>query len=102
IANPTDYQTDARVEKILQWFEAKLGKVTYSMANRTGPNSYDCSSAVFYALIHAGFLPPGTWPGTTETLFGYEGTRLIRINRNEIRRGDIFVTGIPGQSSGAA
>ena len=102
IANPTDYQTDARVEKILQWFEAKLGKVTYSMANRTGPNSYDCSSAVFYALTHAGFLPPGTWPGTTETLFGYEGTRLIRINRNEIRRGDIFVTGIPGQSSGAA
>lgn len=102
IATPSDIQSDARIEKILQWFEARLGKVTYSMAYRTGPNSYDCSSAVFYALIHAGFLPVGTWPGTTETLFGYEGKRLIRINRNEVRRGDIFVTGTPGQSSGAA
>lgn len=95
---PQDYGPNAQVEKMIQWFEQRLGKVRYSMASRMGPNSYDCSSAVFYSMIHAGFLPVGTWPGTTETLFGYEGKRLIRINRSETRRGDIFVAGIPGQS----
>lgn len=102
LALPGDYQADARLDKLVEWFESRVGKVRYSMASRKGPNSYDCSSAVFSAMIYAGFLPAGTSLGTTETLFGYEGSRLIRINRNQIRRGDIFVSGVPGSSSGSA
>lgn len=102
LALPGDYQADARLDKLVEWFESRVGKVRYSMASRKGPNSYDCSSALFSAMIYAGFLPAGTSLGTTETLFGYEGSRLIRINRNQIRRGDIFVSGVPGSSSGSA
>ena len=44
----------------IQWFEARKGKVVYSMSARLGPNSYDCSSAVYLSLIAGGFLPSGT------------------------------------------
>lgn len=30
------------------------------MLNRYGPYSYDCSSAMYYALVDAVFLPAGT------------------------------------------
>ena len=39
----------------IQWFEARKGKVVYSMSARLGPNSYDCSSAVYLSLIAGGF-----------------------------------------------
>ncbi|MCW6665401.1 glucosaminidase domain-containing protein [Aerococcaceae bacterium NML191219] len=93
---------DAKLEAMIQWMYSKLGKVTYSMTYRNGPYSYDCSSSVFYAMIHAGILPKGTHPGSTETLFGMVGTKLRKINRSEVRRGDIFVSGYPGASAGAA
>lgn len=38
----------ANVEAVINWFQARKGKVSYSMTNRLGPNSYDCSSAVFF------------------------------------------------------
>lgn len=34
-------------ESMIKWMQDRLGKVTYSMTRRLGPNSYDCSSAVF-------------------------------------------------------
>lgn len=89
------------INKLINWFKAREGKVTYSMPNRLGPYSYDCSSAVFNALIEAGFLPKGTWPGNTEDLYALEGKLLIPIGRNEVKRGDIFVAGIKGGSLGA-
>lgn len=98
----SNVSTDSRVDKIVEWFMARLGKVTYSMEARMGPYSYDCSSAVFNALIYAGVVPRGTWPGTTETLFGMAGTKLRQISRAEVRKGDIFVAGVPGQSLYAA
>lgn len=76
------------------------GKVTYSMTSRLGPKSYDCSSAVFLAMIAGGFLPSGSM-GNTETLFGMVGTKLKKISRSEAKRGDIFVAGTPGQSNGS-
>ena len=72
------------------------------MSNRLGPDSYDCSSAVFSAMIHAGLHPPMSWLGTTETLFGLSGSLLTPISRAEVRRGDLFVAGVPGASLYAA
>lgn len=87
--------------KLINWFKAREGKVTYSMTNRYGSTSYDCSSAVFYALIDAGFLPAGTAIGNTESLYALEGTLLTPITRAQVQTGDIFVAGIKGGSLGA-
>lgn len=66
-------------ESMIQWMQNRLGKVTYSMTHRLGPNSYDCSSAVFLAMIAGGFLPSGSM-GNTETLFGMFGTMRSRLS----------------------
>lgn len=88
------------VENMIKWFKDREGKVTYSMERRLGPKSYDCSSAVFLAMIAGGFLPTGSM-GNTETLFRMVGTKLKEISRSEVKRGDIFVAGTPGQSDGS-
>lgn len=88
-------------EIVVDWFYARQGQVTYSMTNRNGPNSYDCSSAVFYALMEATYLPMGTWVGNTDTLFALENKILIPISRDQVRRGDIFIAGKKGNSAGA-
>lgn len=59
-------ESDA-LDKALEWFSERKGKVSYSMANRYGPNSYDCSSAVYSALVYAGIFDEGKM-GTTATL----------------------------------
>lgn len=88
------------IENMIKWMTDREGKVTYSMTHRLGPNSYDCSSAVFLAMIAGGFLPAGSM-GNTDTLFAMNGTRLRKISRSEVRRGDIFIAGTPGQSTGS-
>lgn len=89
----------ADISLAIQWMQARRGKVTYSMASRQGPNSYDCSSAVFFALRHAGF-PHTSHIGNTETLFGLQGKLLTPINRaNGLRAGDVFVSGRKGGSA---
>lgn len=90
-----------KIESVINWFQIRKGKVTYSMTNRYGPNSYDCSSAVYYALMQGGFVAEGTFPGNTESLYQLEGKLLTPISRGEVRRGDIFVAGIKGNSSGS-
>lgn len=59
---------------MVQWFRDRIGVVKYSddLVLRQGPNYYDCSSAVFASLMHAGFMPHGH-KGNTATLFGLEG-----------------------------
>ena len=92
------------MEQAIAWMEARRGKVTYSMDYRNGPNSYDCSSAVYYALMSAGAVSAG-WAVNTE----YEHDWLIKngfklIAENSVfaaQRGDIFIWGKRGQSSGA-
>lgn len=90
-----------RAQAVVEWFQEREGQTTYSMVYRNGPSSYDCSSAVFSALISAGYLNEGHWLGTTETLYNYEGSLLTAISRDEVRAGDIFVSGIKGQSLGS-
>lgn len=96
---PVIVENGGQIEKAIEWMVARQGKVYYSMANRNGPNSYDCSSAVFYALQHAGFPIP--FIGNTETLYSMEGDLLLPISSSEKRRGDIFVSGTKGGSNNA-
>lgn len=101
--NKTEYieVVSGAIDELIGWFESRAGKVTYSMSYRNGPGSYDCSSAMYYALIHSDFLPKGTWIGNTESLYGLEGDLLIPISSGEAVRGDIFVSGQKGGSGGA-
>lgn len=54
------------INNMIQWFKDREGKVNYSQDGRLGPNSYDCSSAVYFALIAGGFIPVGSmgWTGS--------------------------------------
>lgn len=95
------------IEKALAWFYARKGQVYYSMENRNGPNSYDCSSSVYYALKEAGILPSSYWIGNTDTLFdALEKNGWVRVPMDangdaQCQRGDIFIWGIRGNSGGA-
>ena len=92
------------IETAIAWMEARRGKVTYSMDYRNGPNSYDCSSAVYYALMSAGASSAG-WAVNTEYEHDWlvkNGYTLIAENTDwDAKRGDIFIWGRRGQSAGA-
>ena len=89
--------------KFINWFEERLGKVKYSMDldKRQGPDYYDCSSAVFNALIAAGILDEGHIIGSTEDLFALDGIIFEEIDFSELQSGDIFVAGEKGNSLGS-
>lgn len=95
------------IEKALAWFYARKGRVSYSMENRNGPDSYDCSSSVYHALKEAGLLPSSYWIGNTDTLFdALEKNGWVRLSEDangeaDTQRGDIFIWGIRGNSGGA-
>ena len=95
------------IEKALAWCYARKGRVFYSMENRNGPNSYDCSSSVYHALKEAGILPASYWIGNTDTLFdALEKNGWVRLSEDangeaDTQRGDIFIWGIRGNSGGA-
>lgn len=93
--------TNGKLDPFINWFQARKGRVRYSMYARMGPSSYDCSSAVHFAAKHAGLLPSNHYIGSTETLFGMKGKYLDEISRADIRYGDIFVAGRQGASGGA-
>lgn len=97
---------EKNLDKVMEWmFAARDKKMTYNMgAGRNSATQADCSSAVYRALIHGGFLNKDTWVGNTETLFqmGAKGTVMYEISENERQYGDIFVAGTPGGSMGAA
>lgn len=97
----TTKHTNGKLDPFINWFQARKGRVRYSMYSRMGPSSYDCSSAVHFAAKHAGLLPSNHYIGSTETLFGMKGKYLDEISRSDIRYGDIFVAGRQGASGGA-
>ncbi len=92
------------IENAIAWMRARQGQVSYSMEDRDGPDSYDCSSSVYYALRSAGASSAG-WAVNTE----YEHDWLIKngyelITENspwDAQRGDIFIWGKRGASAGA-
>lgn len=92
---------NGKLDPFIDWFKSREGQVSYSMACRYGPDSYDCSSAVCYAAKEAGLLPDDFPIGSTETLFSINGQYLDEIGREDIRYGDIFISGVQGASGGA-
>ena len=92
------------IETAIAWMKARQGRVSYSMEERDGDDSYDCSSSVYYALRSAGAVSAG-WAVNTE----YEHDWLINngytlISENtpwDAQRGDVFIWGREGASAGA-
>ena len=93
--------------KFLNWFRWRQGKVTYSMTNRWGDSSYDCSSSIYYALKEAGIFPQNLPIGNTETLFNdlpkYGFTKVAEGENvdYDAKAGDIFIWGRRGYTLGA-
>ena len=94
-----------------QWYKDKIGKVTYSMSARTGPNSYDCSSSLYYALTANGASKTsGNAPVSTETEHDwlisngyekvYEGKWSSNDDTKDRQEGDVFIWGTKGGSGG--
>lgn len=92
------------IDEGVAWMQARKGQVTYSMDYRNGPDSYDCSSSIYYALMSAGAVSAG-WVVNTEYEHGWlekNGYELISENQPwDAQRGDIFIWGRKGYSSGA-
>lgn len=92
------------IDEGVAWMQARKGQVTYSMDYRNGPDSYDCSSSIYYALMSAGAVSAG-WAVNTEYEHGWlekNGYELISENQPwDAQRGDIFIWGRKGYSSGA-
>ena len=95
------------MDKVIEWFQQRQGRVSYSMNYRNGPNSYDCSSAIYHALIYAGILPQGFRIGNTETefvdlpKFGFQRIEADANGYIPTQRGDIFIWGKQGYTNGA-
>lgn len=95
------------MDKVIEWFQQRQGRVSYSMNYRNGPNSYDCSSAIYHALIYAGILPAGFRIGNTETefvdlpKFGFQRIEADVNGYIATQRGDIFIWGKQGYTLGA-
>lgn len=92
------------IETAIAWMRARQGQVSYSMDDRNGPDSYDCSSSVYYALTNAEAASAG-WAVNTEYEHDWlkkNGYELISENTPwDAQRGDIFIWGRRGYSSGA-
>lgn len=92
------------LETAIGWMASRQGKVSYSMNYRNGPNSYDCSSSIYFALMSAGAVTAG-WAVNTEYMHDWlvkNGFELICENGPfNAQRGDIFIWGRRGQSNGA-
>lgn len=95
------------MDKVIDWFQQRQGRVSYSMINRNGESSYDCSSSIYHALIYAGILPQGFRIGNTETefvdlpKFGFQRIEADANGYIPTQRGDIFIWGKQGYTNGA-
>lgn len=95
------------MDKAIEWFVQRQGRVSYSMNYRNGPSSYDCSSSIYHALIYAGILPQGFRIGNTETMFvdlpkfGFQRIEADINGYIPTQRGDIFIWGKQGYTNGA-
>lgn len=84
----------SKIDKIIDWFRQRKGKVTYSMDRRTGSHSYDCSSSVYYAICEALSLK-AEYPKNTATLPDWllkNGFEKITENREwNAKSGDVVI-----------
>ena len=91
----------------IEWFKSKVGKVTYSMTGKRdgSDGTGDCSGMVVTALVKGGASNPG-WLLNTEYMHDWllsNNFELIAFNKSwEMKKGDVVILGLKGQSSGAA
>lgn len=82
---------------IYNWMKVRQGRVTYSQSARNGPASFDCSSAISYAMREAGYNVPVM---NTDSMF----IQLPKVGFQRVgppyKFGDIFIMGIEGSSGG--
>lgn len=91
----------ASTETAIHWYEARRGKVGFSIADRMGNKTFDTSSALYTALIAGELLPADTEIGNTNNLFtDLEANSWTRTDSP--RRGDVFLMGAVGYASGEA
>ena len=97
----------------IKWFEEREGKTTYSQdaGSRKGPLQYDCSSAIYMALVAGGAgKTAGDYPVSTETEHEwllqngfnkvYESKWGDKGDVKEVKKGDIIIWGTKGSSGG--
>lgn len=92
------------IEQTIQWMrDHQKSNITYSMSDREGPNSYDCSSSIYKALRSAGGYDAG-WTLDTIHLHQYllnNGFKLVADNSYwDSERGDIFIWGTESGAGG--
>lgn len=95
----------SKIDAMINFGLAKKGLVKYSMnwTKRLGPYFYDCSSFVLACAISAGLAPESAVKGNTETLYAMNNSYLQEIySYKDVKKGDIFILGAQGASSGAA
>ena len=66
------------------------------MENRNGPNSYDCSSSIYYALMSSGAKSNGWTIDTLHEHYWLTKNGFEKITDNipwNAKRGDIFIWG---------
>ena len=89
--------------EMIAWMQARKGNVSYSMDHRDGPDSYDCSSAIYYAGVSGG-MSELDWACSTETEHAWleaNGWECIAENEEfDCQYGDIFIWGQKGYSAG--
>lgn len=105
-----NYKVD--IDKAIEWYKDKMSqKITYSQTSRDGLTSYDCSSSLYYALVSAGADKQSYAPNTeTEHEFllangyelAYEGKWEEHGEIGKTKKGDVFIWGKKGGSSGNA
>lgn len=95
------------LDKSIEWFKSKVGKVTYSMTgSRNGSDGTgDCSGMVVTALMDGGAPDPG-WLLNTDSMHNWLlkcGFELIAFNKSwDMKKGDVVILGLKEQSGGAA
>jgi hypothetical protein len=89
-------------ETAIHWFEQRRQIVGYSSGNRFGDDSYDSSSAVYYALIAGGLLDVKTKIGNVDSLFDDLTDSWYVTESDTRRRGDVVLLGRKGSASGDA
>ena len=94
------------INKVLKYADSKhrskAGSPKYSMGYpaRLGPNYLDCSSFVYYSLKAGDWKSDINYIGNTETLYKESNLKEI-YSYDEVKAGDIFITGLQGASGGA-
>lgn len=91
----------ASIATLINWYQQRKGKVSYSMANRYGVKTYDASSSLYYALRVSSFFPNDKM-GNVNDLFTDLTENGFSTTEETPKRGDIFLWGEEGSADGKA